>query len=269
MEYQYYYCDINSVAGRRVRSFWHKAQIAAEKADAYAKNYGATSYVQPVQYFEGGVEYLEFDRTPDLKVWRKKYSLDGREQYEPNCDMRMECLVIPDKRFRPSDTWDCVFSRELLEWKDAQPLFPLEYWAKAANVSLSDDRDADKAVIDLELRNRYFILYREFYNDALANNKKALHHAVRAEKDRQSLPVVATEELYNALEQQQPTNDEERKAYNDSPTPLFFFYGSRCYIRVCLPCKAQGLHTIAAAKFTNARLELEAEQRMKQAKKQQ
>lgn len=268
MAYHYYYCDVNSAVGSRVRRFWHRAKKAAEAADAYARKYGAVSYVQPVQYFEGGVEYLEFDKTPEEGVWRKKLETDGRVQYEPDCHWRTECLVVPDSRLHPADTWNKTFSKQSIEWKNAQKLFPLEYWAKAVNIQLSDDKEADRAVIDLELRNRTFILFREFYSDHedTSNGKASqpLRRAIRAEKDRLSLPIVQVESLYAALEMQQPETADDRKAYNESGTPLFFFYRQGVYLRVCLPCKAQGLHEITGNRFYDKSAELKAEQRLKE-----
>ena len=115
----YYQCDMYSTIGKQLQKYWDCIIRAASRADDYARKYGASSYEAPVQYFEGGVDYLIFDHTPDLKVWRKKITdAEGTDLYEPNCMYRSDVLVMPDDRFHPSDTWDKTYSKEHLAWKE-------------------------------------------------------------------------------------------------------------------------------------------------------
>ena len=260
--YFYYSCDINSKVGKKLRSFHHKAVKAAERADEYARKYGATSYIQPVQFFEGGVDYLEFEKEPDARIWRKRFNADNRAQYEPNCMYRPEILVLPDERFQPSDTWNRTFSREHLSWEQVKRRFPLSYWARALKYELTGDKEKDLEAVEVKLKDCSFVPFIEFYGetekdpDGSKKGKKSvpnyLRRAIQAEKDRQALPVVETEWLFALLDMADiPTDPDERKAYlSNVETPIFFLYAYETYyIRCQCPCNAEGLHAITIADF--------------------
>lgn len=275
--YYFYSCDINSKVGKKLRSFHHRANCAAQRADDYARKYGAVSYIPPVQFFEGGVDYLEFDHEPDPRIWRKRFNADNRTQYEPNCMYRAEILAVPDERFQPSDTWNRTYSREHLTWEQVSPRFPLSYWARIAKYQLTGDKDKDMVAVDAKLSSCSFVPFIEFYgsepapaSDAAApaatvpsgspaGKKKSvpnyLRRAIQAEKDRQALPVVETEWLFALLDMADlPTDPDERKAFlANLETPLFFYYAGndRYYIRCQRPCKAEGLHETTAPDFNH------------------
>ena len=161
--YYFYFCDINSKVGKKLRSFHHRANYVAQRADDYARKYGAVSYIPPVQFFEGGVDYLEFEHEPDARIWRKRFNADGRAQYEPNCMFRPEILVVPDDRFQPSDTWNRTYSREHLSWEQVCRRFSLSYWARAVKYELTGDKEKDMAAVDAKLSSCSFVPFIEFY----------------------------------------------------------------------------------------------------------
>jgi len=279
--YYFYFCDINSKVGKKLRSFHHRANYVAQRADDYARKYGAASYIPPVQFFEGGVDYLEFENEPDARICRKRFNVDNRAQYEPNCMFRPEILVVPDDRFQPSDTWNRTYSREHLSWEQVCRRFPLSYWARAVKYELTGDKEKDMAAVDAKLSSCSFVPFIEFYGsdpvpavdaspDATvpavsASGKKKpitkktvpnhLRRAIQAEKDRQALPVVETEWLFALLDMADlPTDKDERKAFlANMETPLFFYYAGkdRYYIRCQRPCKAEGLHETTAPDFNH------------------
>ncbi len=260
----YYKCDVYSKVGRKLNKFWNKAVRAAQRADDYARKYGAESYVQPVQFFEGGVDYLEFgDATPDPRVWRKKLtSAEGHDEYEPNCMYRADVLVIPDNRFHPSNTWNKIYTRQHLTWKEAKPLKTLQQWAKIAHVELTKDREADAKAVDECMQKYAFVSYLEFYGDDgvhLNDRDKRtcpawLRRAIRAEQDRQALPVVEVRELLGLLEVKISTQKKvpgkiTAVVMSPSATPTFFVYGDSYYVCSEYPCTADGLHPITEGVF--------------------
>lgn len=250
----YYTCDTNSRVGRKLRSFWRTACHAAERADDFARKYGAVSYITPDQFFMGGVDYLEFDHKPDLRVWRKRvHSADGIDEYEPNCMCRADVLIIPDDRFQPFDTWNRTYSREHLSWEQARQKKTLKEWAAIVGYTLTDDNEADWDYVTSQLHNRFFVPYMEFFGELTEDGKsipQTLRRSVRAEKDRLALPVVKTETLLLLLGCQMPQPDNNKKAFPVSvETPQFFQYGDTWFIQSSQPCEADGLHPTNMADF--------------------
>lgn len=253
-QYYYYKCDEYSKVGRALGKFWRKVVQAAYRADAYAKKYGACNYEQPVQFFEGGVDYLIFETTPDERVWRKKLvAKDGTALYEPNCMYRADILVIPDDRFHPSNTWNKIYSKKHLTWEQAKPQKTLDQWAAIAKMKRTDDREKDAKALDERMSRYSFVSYLEFYGDESVprNMSKAdcpawLRRAIRAEQDRQALPVVEVYPLFALLDMK----PEGEGVVNMSVTPNFFLYGDSYYICAEFPCFAEGLHTIMEGLYT-------------------
>ena len=95
--------------------------------------------------------------------------------------------------------------------------------------------------------------YLEFYGDESVprNMSKAdcpawLRRAIRAEQDRQALPVVEVYPLFALLDMK----PEGEGVVNMSVTPNFFLYGDSYYICAEYPCFAEGLHTIMEGLYT-------------------
>lgn len=256
-----YQTDENSNVGRKLKKFWDAALRAARKADQYAAKYGADTYLPPVQFFEGGVDYLEFETTPDLRVWRKRFEVDGKEQYEPNCMYNGEILVVPDRRFQPSSTWDRTFSKTHLTWEQAKPKYSLRKWAEVINYTLTGNREEDEKAVEDQLRNKSFVPYVQFYGDLPANAKVVpnyLRQAIQAEKDRQALPVIEVEWLFAILDAVSPFDNKKAStiskkdlasAFANTETPMLFYYQGKFYVSLVLPCHAEGLHEITEGTF--------------------
>lgn len=267
--YFYYKCDIESKVGRKLREFWRGARNAALAADRYARKAGAVSYVQPVEYFEGGVDYVEFERKPDSRVWRKALTdRDGHDEYEPNCKCRREVLCLPDARFQPSDKWNMVFSKERLSWQDAKRMKPLAYWLGVMKRKPSDDTEADRKAVEERFGDCVFVPYMEYYANPDTDYSnldpkvrerdkrkgvapRALREAVYFERTRQQLPTVQVEWLFTLLGM---TDAVEEAAQGTQPkdtreTPTFFCLDDSFYVRSVHPCKADGLHVILPAVY--------------------
>jgi len=246
---KFYKCDEYSVTGKLITKFWRQAKRAAERAESYAKKYGASGYVQPFEHFEGGVDYLEFAETPDTAVWRKAVTADGIDEYEPNCMVRADVLIIPDARFQPSDTWDKTYSKDKLDWGQAKPKKTRQQWAEIIGYKLTGNDEEDDAKIDERLCDMVFVPFVQYFGDQQTVDKKtvpqALRKAIKAEKDRLALPVVETEALYATLGLQKPEDEEELARFaNEAVTPTFFLSGETYYISAPAVCNGDGLHEI-------------------------
>lgn len=255
-EYYYYQCDRHSKAGRELYKFHRSAQHADEAAEAYAKRYEASSYVQPAQFFTGGIDYLEFDKEPDPQVWRKKFTAaDGRGEYEPNCMVGADICALFDEHLRPSDTWNTTYSKERLTWEQVKNRKTAWDWLQLIHEPFSGStEEAAQRAEDL-LKNRVFVEYLYYYGDQPHEKHtvapRTLRQAVHAEKDRVTLPVVRTEDLYTLLGMLLPQDAEEAKTYlQETETPTYFIYDDTWYVRTCHPCSAEGLHGISEGTYT-------------------
>ena len=266
----YYQCDMYSTIGKQLQKYWDNVLRAASRADDYARKYGASSYEAPVQYFEGGVDYLIFDRTPDTRVWRKKLTdAEGTDLYEPNCMYRSDVLIIPDDRFHPSDTWDKTYSRKHLSWQDVKQMKTFDQWAAIAKFKSTGDRKADMKALDERMSRYTFVSFLQFYGDdsapsgSPAGKKSAvppsrsrintaadcpqwLRKAIRAEKDRQALPVVEIYPLMAMLDMRPATTGH---SVTLNVTPQFFLHGETFFIGTEYPCHAEGLHPTTEGNF--------------------
>lgn len=254
-EMYYYACKKTSVVGRRLLSFLHRAIKADERAEAYAKKFGASSYVQPPQFFAGGVDFLEFDKEPDTKVWRKRITTpDGIDEYEPNCMVRSDLLMVDHGNFKPSDTWNRAYLGSHLTWLQVRDKKTLQEWAALVGYELTDDKEWDVRNVDSLLSDKFFFPYLEYFGDQPSRDGKAipqtLRKAIRAERERQRLPVVDAQELFLLLNMQMDVADDNKKASPVSVvTPVFFLQGDNFYIRSRMPCKVDGLEQTNVVEF--------------------
>ncbi len=253
-ERYYYKCDENSKCGHALKKYWHKAVMAAKRADDYARKYGATEYESPVQFFAGGVDYLIFgDKTPDPRVWRKKITTgDGIDLYEPNCMYHTDVLVLPVDHFHPSNTWNRVYTKRHLSWEEARPMKTLQQWAKIAHIEITGYMQEDVKAVNERLSGYTFVSFLEFYgDDAIPATGKTdspawLRRAIRAEQDRQVLPVVEVFPLYALLDMRPK---EEGRTVTMSVTPSFFVHKDAFFICTEHPCHADGLHPISEGTY--------------------
>ena len=280
--YFYYRCDVYSKVGRQLTEFWRAYEKAQERAEQYAQKAGATSYVQPVEYFGGGVEYVSFDKEPDPLIWRKRLTdADGVVCYEPNCVAQHEIMCIPDHRMQPSDKWNMLFSKERFTWKEAKQMKPLRYWLKAMGKTPSSDEEADKKLVEEHFQYYAFVPfihfvgsddtdYRQHETRRRDGNKKrqvaprALREAVYMEKTREQLPTVQAEWLFAILGIEDAVSDASK---GKAPvlmreTPTFFIYRDTYYLRVIKECKAEGLHLILPSVYATQLENARAQQQM-------
>lgn len=254
-EMYYYTCKKTSVVGRRLLSFLRRAIKADERAEAYAKKFGASSYVQPPQFFAGGVDFLEFGKAPDPSVWRKRFTTpDGIDEYEPNCMVRSDLLIVDDEHFMPSDTWCRTYSHERLLWSQVRDKKPTFGWAAEINYALTGEKNRDGRYIDTFMADKFFFPYLEYFGDQPSRDGKAvpqsLRKAIRAERERQRIPVVDAQELLLLLNMQLDQKDNTKKTSPVSVvTPVFFLQGDNFYIRSRVPCKADGLESTNVVEF--------------------
>lgn len=253
-EIYYYTSRKTSVMGRRLCSFLKKALRADGRAEKYAKMFGASSYVQPPQFFAGGVDFLEFDKVPDPAVWRKRFTtLDGIDEYEPNCMVRSDLLIVDDEHFMPSDTWCRTYSHERLLWSQVRDKKPTFGWAAEINYALTGEKNRDGRYIDTFMADKFFFPYLEYFGDQPSKNgnsiPQTLRKAICAEKERQRLPVVDAQELFLLLDMQFKEDDIKKASPVSVVTPVFFLERDKFYIRSRVPCKADGLEHTNVVEF--------------------
>ncbi len=249
---KFYKCDRKSSVGIRLEHFWHKAQKAAHRAEDYAKKMGATSYIQPVQFFEGGVDFLEFEKEPDLRVWRKRTDLGETVVYEPRCSVRAGVMMVPYKDSVLSNRWNIVYEKNTSEWTQVRNRFPLSYWCGKLGIKVSSSETEDWKRVDAALKGKFWLPYLEFsaeYESASVV-PTYVRKAVRAERLRLSLPVVSMDELYELLVFQLPDGKEEIKDFAQNlSTPTFFIYRDVFYISIGGECKHSELEEITKGVF--------------------
>ena len=252
----FYWCDVESKAGKRLKKLMQRQIRVCERADDYAKKYGATEYEPPVQFYDGGIDYLLFgNKKPDPRVWRKRLDdAEGNGIYEPNCMVRSDILVLPDDRFHPSDTWNKTYGKDHLTWPMVKGQKPLAQWAAIIGYRLTDDKEQDAAAVELTLHNKTFVAFLEYYGAEPCKSKadapQWLRKAIKAEKDRVALPVITVEEVFALLECDVPKEDPERSAFlYNMVTPIFFVHRDKFYIGSQCPCLVEGLHDSNKEKF--------------------
>lgn len=277
-----YKADFNSKVGQNMLKFWKAAKDAATAADRFARSCGAQSYVQPVQYFDGGVEYLEFAKEPDKRLFRKALTdKDGVDEYEPNCRYRREYLELPDEHFNPSDKWNMVFAKEIKvargdrhpsvvirPWADVRTQMPVTYWAKMAGIRLKGDKDKDVKALNEKFDGHYFAEYIYYYADpqtdySCDSSRKPhrkqrkcvapwyLRKAVHLERIRQGLPSVEVEWLFAILGMKDAVEDAQQGARPSvaKETPTFFFFEDTVFVCATRPCNADGLVAVIPAVY--------------------
>lgn len=228
----YYKCAASSEVGEKIHSFMERARHAAEAAEKYACKYGAAEYIQPVQFFEGGIDFLIFNIRPDAKVWRKRTDLGDEAVWEPNCTARYGVQQFDDTRIMPSDTWCRIYKKQFLSWEEAHAQYD----------------------IDESKKDKVFLPYIEFkvkesrgFGNKGCKPSAFARVAVRAERERLSLPVVRTEELFDILNV--ATSVDGISYMSPTETPVFFIYNDTYYISITVPCVSAHLDTITAKEF--------------------
>lgn len=201
--YYYYRCRTTSKVGRRLHAFHVRLLHAERAADEFAAHCGATSFIQQPESMAGGIEYFEFSKAPDKKIWRKALtSKEGIDEYELNCDITQDFLISREPFGEiPGDKWNILYLRKQYRWEEVFHLRSMSQWRESAiREGLTDETVSDEALKDV-LKDCYFWPFL-FFNvpDVKGHFTQKQRRAVRLEKARMRLPVVRQEELFAILE---------------------------------------------------------------------
>lgn len=252
MSKHYYKLLIDSPTGKRLTEFWHSCISVERLAEKYAKRMGGEFYYSDPKYFAGGVSVISFpgNRPSDPQMWREVGTqhadgsfVDVREPdykgataagdvvyFEPNVRKRIDWEELPTKDFRPADTFDCIHS----------------------------------AIPPIERDGKWFVQVCRFEYDEPPGRSgngqrvasRSVRKAIKAEVQRNRLPVMRVEPLFDLLgaDLQPKTDgggaDGRGTAVNSTKgptsTPTFFAYEHYYIIGCDYPCSADGLVEISA-----------------------
>ena len=243
----YYTFAEDSEPGRRLKVFWQACQNVDQKADRYAHKMGAEAFYSSPVAFAGGVSCLVFPKrkmddgterlTVNREVWRSGGELNGEECFEPNVTQRNDCMIYPNRDFRPSDTSNVIFHKRFSTWQEVRHLHSLKRWCE--KIGRAATMTADE--LDAFMQPKIFLLYTEIV--PLSADKKAGKRAVRAERFRMELPVVEVADFYRLFGVQDkdiPMEDE---------TPTFFLYLGQYYISLSAPISVDKVEDIDGQRF--------------------
>ena len=264
---KYYKVDISTNTGTQLNQFLRKCQKADIAADKYAKRMGAVGYIQPMDVFAGGVDYLEFQCSKKGKEWIEVPSGDPSVTlWQPNC------LAIPAIKTVPKGV------NFELKWDEFIP----GGIKRAKRLSLDDIKlllgdDNVKKLREFEQANLgigaydYVPLHRFTHgsdkltlsaSEALNDNRMSpstrqrqpqwFRKAVEAEKRRLSLPVVGISEFYDIVKFKLPDDKKDAKSSDSLSTPAFFLHDGYFWVSFVYPCTADDMEEITKETFEYA-----------------
>lgn len=231
MTRRYYKCTNDSDTGKQIAKFHIMAIEAQDAAERYADKMGASAYIQPVEYFAGGVEFLIFDKAPSSRVWKKR-EIGGGTYYEPNCKCKPGMLILDSQDAKVPDSKRGVRYGKKQPWAAVRNARTLDQWALIIGYTPTGDIVADRQHVERELGGKWFVSMVEY-----SGNKKALD----AELARINLPVLETGVFLDAVD-----------ATDRSPkiTPTFFLADDTYYIRMTdNECRGAELEEITEGEF--------------------
>lgn len=269
MAKHYYKLLIDSPVGKQLTNFWHHCQKCEQEAEKYAKKMGGQYYYPDPNYFAGGVTFISFpgNKPSDPLMWREvgtEYA-DGHFQesrdpnyrgpsttadvtyFEPNISKRIDYVEIPNKDYRPADTFDCIHST----------LPPLERDGKLFLQCVRFEYNEPP-----RHSGKDYSLFR------IAS--RSVRRAIKAEVKRTRLPVMRVEPLLHLLGAVIPdpaASSAAAAVSGASPseaksTPTFFPYLCTYYIGCDFECHAEGLSEITPQ--IHRMYQCKAEREMKQ-----
>ena len=236
---KYYKVDISTNTGTQLGQFLRKCQKADIAADKYAKRMGAVKYIQPMDVFAGGVDYLEFQCSKKGKEWIEVPSGDPSVTlWQPNC------LAIPAIKTVPKGVnfelkWDEFIPGGI---KRAKRLSLDDVKSLLGDDNIKKLREFEQANLGIGAYD-YVPLHRFTHgsdklilspseaqdNDKLSQSSRQrkpqwFRKAVEAEKLRLSLPVVEISEFYDIVKFQLPDDKKDAKSSEPISTPAFFIH---------------------------------------------
>lgn len=234
---RYYKIVADSEIGQPLADFHKRAVDADAAAEAYAVEMGATAYIQPSQYFAGGVEFLEFDKPVSDDLWRVR-ELGGSVLYEPNCQAVSGLMILDKDQPIPENTGNIIYGTGRMRWRDIYSTKSIVFWAVLLGYRLTGDNLADCLYIERMLSDKYFVHTLEY---------KGTPQAVEAERKRVLLPVVEAADYYKVFGVGLPD------IVKISHTPVFFILEGMYYLSLPADCfPMDSLIPITKEEFTEA-----------------
>ena len=261
---KYYKVDRSTNTGKQLDLFLRKCQKADIAADKYAKRMGAVSYIQPMDVFAGGVDYLEFQCSKKGKEWIEVPSGNPSVTlWQPNC------LAVPAIKSVPKGVnfelkWDefipgGIKCAKRLSLDDIKTLLGDDHVKKL--------REFEKANLGVGAYD-YVPLHRFTHgSDKIALNASEasdknqnisrshqrkpqwFRKAVEAEKLRLSLPVVEMSDFQEIVKFKLPDDKKDAKSSEPLSTPAFFIYDGYFWVSFSYPCTADDMEEITKETF--------------------
>ena len=265
MSKYYYRTNESSELGKKLKTLLYECDKANRAADTYCQKSGAKTFYDNPSMMAGGVVCVGFgDQQPDLQLWRSVgKDGDGLEMFEPNCQKREDCIVLPRRDFRPSDTASRIYNKRPSKWTEVVSLHTREEWIKFSAINTTDDKDRDWERAVEKLHGEMFCRYIElYYNDEQLHEQATnvqyhmplyMRRAIHLELQRLKLPVVSINTLY-ALLQVSPDGD---KKIIQATVPVIFLHYGRYYIASDYPCQHPKLEVIEEGRFNIKRGEFQ------------
>ena len=271
----FYRFDVGTELGKQFRKFWHDCDKAERTANIFAEKCGAEQYYSSPKAFAGGVVCVSFPKGKEVnsRLWRSLgKDEDGIEMWEPNVKQRNGALVLPRRRFQPSDTAQRIYQKHPSPWSEVCQIYTVEEWAEMGHVTLTGDKEKDTAAVVKKMTGEMFCRYIELYRDDeevnFVDNRCHMTYiareSIRIERERLKLPLVPTERLYEMM-QADPTaglKDGKPHVVRHS-TPTFFEWGGRYYIGIDIPCKHKSLEEITEGTYNMKKVALVTAERAK------
>lgn len=238
----YYQLFIDSPVGRRLTDYWRSCMSVERLAERYVKRMGGQYYYDDPAYFAGGVSFISFpdNRPTDPQMWREVGTQhadgsfdDARSEgykgavaegdivyFGPNVHKVVEWVDIPDKDFRPQDTFDHVYDKHPVE-RDGK------WFVKCIRFEYHEPPGRSDKTLRVASRT--------------------VRRAIKAELKRMRLPVMRVEPLLNLLgaEWLQTDTADGKPVAAPQSTPSFFPFEEHYYIGCEYACKAEGLREIS------------------------
>ena len=267
MSKYYYRLNDSTELGKKLKSLLYECDKANRAADTYCQKVGAKTFYDNPSMMAGGVVCVGFgDQQPDTKLWRSVgKDGDGLEMWEPNCQTREDCIILPRRDFRPSDTAARLYARRPSRFSEVVSLHTRDEWIQMAAINTTDDPQKDwrRAVAKLEQEGywKYIELYyndeqrQQSANDARYHQPLYMRRAIHLEYQRLKLPVVSIQTIYSLLQVDISDGNPNQKKVVQATTPVIFLHYGRYYIGCDHPCNHPSLEAIEEGRFNIKKIE--------------
>ena len=259
----FYRTNTSSDLGKKLRNLLYECDKANRAADTYCAKSGAKTFYADERQMAGGVLCVGFgDQKPDKKLWRSVgKDGDGLEMFEPNCQRIQDCIILPRRDFRPSDTATRIYNKRLSKWPEVINLHSREEWQQLAAITPTGDPDRDWQRAEKKLQDEIYVRYVELYYNKEQRQLTLtepryrmplyMRRAIHLELQRIKLPVVSIQSVYQLLHVNltDGMTDSQRLRIVQPVTPIIFEHYGRYYVGCDYPCQHPDLETIEEGKF--------------------